>query len=168
MRPAMIEENITQTELTPKFSDKDKITIIMGEYNSLRNEILVRTGHMYQLLVLGAGVLISIITGTYGARTIHIFLASVFVVLAFSWLIERDIRKAARRIREIERYVKQKTGENVLIWENQWGGARSGFFGPAQPLTEEEAEARWSAEPDIPWVGQLFLGILRFFGIAKS
>ena len=49
-------------------------------------------------------------------------------------MIWRDLHKAVQRVREIEIDINDRVGEDLLIWENLWGGAKTGFFGNARPL----------------------------------
>lgn len=137
------------------------IYVIIAEYSSLRSEILTRTSNMYQLFGAGFATLLWIFTNSYSYSTLIVFFVGVFFFLLFYWLIERDIRKAARRIREIEREVNNRTGEQLLIWESRWGGGVTGFFGTARPLTIEEADERANKEDELPWVGNMFISLAR-------
>ncbi|MBK8177223.1 MAG: hypothetical protein IPK66_18785 [Rhodospirillales bacterium] len=143
------------------FKQKERIEIILREYESLRLEILERTGHMYQLLVACAAVFLWVLTNSFSLSTLLVILSVIMLGGAFSWLIDRDIRKAAERLRQIEHDINRRVGEDLLVWESRWGGAISGFFGPARPLSKAEAHAWLLKGADPPWVGQLLMFIWR-------
>jgi hypothetical protein len=58
----------------------------------------------------------------------------VFVFWYAMLATNRVMRKAARRLREIERSVNRRAGERLLQWESYWGGAVTGFWGKGEPL----------------------------------
>jgi hypothetical protein len=139
------------------FTQKEKAKVLLSEYDTLRAEILARTGNMYQLFGAAVAVLLWILTNSWGWSTLRVLAALIILGGGFSWLIDRDIRKAAGRLRQIEHDINRRVGEDLLIWESRWGGAVSGFFGPARPLSKEQAEDRLRNGPDYPWVGQLLM-----------
>jgi len=51
------------------------------------------------------------------------------------WVTYRDIVKAAARIRELEKDINVRAGEDLLVWETFWGGAVTGFLGRAKKKT---------------------------------
>jgi hypothetical protein len=130
--------------------EKLRITILLAEYNTLRSEAVARGGHFYQTVALG-GATVTFIIGAVitwltnaddmkpavywtcvGLIITAIFLAIMVLGLLF-WLIRRDLEKCARRIREIELDVNKRAAEDLLIWENLWGGAVTGYWGRARP-----------------------------------
>lgn len=112
-----------------------KIQVLLHEYATLRQEIITRTTHGFQLVAAGAVVLVWVMTRQelnvqfwFGAAI------AILVVLIAIWFIIRDIGKAAKRIRELEKDINRRAGEELLVWETYWGGAVTGFWGRARPL----------------------------------
>src|SRR5208282_3296619 len=100
----------------------DSTKYIIAEYAALRSEIMTRTSNMYQLFGAGFATLLWVCTAAYSYSTLIVLFLGLLFFLGFSWLIDRDIQKAARRLREIERDVNDRTGEPLLVWESRWGG----------------------------------------------
>jgi hypothetical protein len=44
--------------------------------------------------------------------------------------MRRDITHAAERVAQLELEVNSRAGEKLLVWENEWGGHKTGFWGP--------------------------------------
>jgi transposase len=111
---------------TKTFSGKEKIEILLKEYDTLRAEIVGRTTGGYQLI----GVQAIIFTAALGWRSQHgvgeifWFFMGVLVVLGllFGGSTYRDISMLARRVREIEEEINNTVGENLLRWETEFGG----------------------------------------------
>ncbi len=112
--------------------EPDKIKILLSEYTSLSNQIISRFAGQCQLYSIIAAVTIGLL-GVYFADFISgcsllglLVLTALF--LAWLWLdIDRDIAKAALRIREIEARINVSAGEQLLEWETKWG--RGGVIG---------------------------------------
>ena len=128
-------------------STEEKIKILLQEYTTLRQEIIARTSHGFQMLSVGA-VLFSwiILTKTRDAVfwLILVFALSIFAVgIWFTW---RDIEKAAKRIRQLEQSINNRAGEELLVWESKWGSGRTGWFGRARPIGELEGNKKITAK----------------------
>ncbi|MFA6054721.1 MAG: hypothetical protein WC769_05025 [Thermodesulfovibrionales bacterium] len=109
-----------------------KIQILLQEYSTLRSEILSRTNNMYQLIVGAPTVLIFILQNK--SHFWILFAILVAVSCLFSWLISRDISKAARRLRRLENDINFRAKDHLLEWETRWGGNVTGYWGRAEPL----------------------------------
>jgi hypothetical protein len=117
-----------------RFSQEERVKILLEEYSTLRNEILTRTTNLYQLIAIGAVLFVWIVGQPMNVR-FWITLVVELVVLSFCyWLISRDIDKAAKRLRELEKDVNRRAGETLLVWETRWGGAVTGYWGLGKPL----------------------------------
>jgi uncharacterized membrane protein len=123
-------------------NDVDKINIVLHEYDSLRDEIIQRWVGTQTDISVGVLVIIGVLTAVFSSGRITsaqiIVLGGVIFVgiLIFGygmWQVDRDTRKAAQRLREIESEVNQRAGEEILKWETRWGGAVTGFWGSAKP-----------------------------------
>jgi hypothetical protein len=86
---------------------------------------------MMAVRATGLALLISL-----SSRTALFYAVLVFVIVAFAfafWFMNRDILKAAQRIQEIELDINDRAGEDILVWENLYGGGATGWWGPARP-----------------------------------
>ncbi len=116
------------------FDEVEKVKILLQEYATLRSEILTRTSNMFQLFAIAASMLVWIIGRPVDLR---FWLAIFILILAgifFYWLISRDIKKAATRLRELEIDINRRAGEELLVWEIKWGGDVTGYFGRGEPM----------------------------------
>ncbi|MBZ5628134.1 MAG: hypothetical protein LAO06_04625 [Acidobacteriia bacterium] len=109
------------------------IEILFKEYDTLRNEIVVRTSSGYQMLTVGAVVIAALLTWLSSHSARHpMFLGTVtFVVAAFviAFLVtRRDINAAAKHISRIESDINIRAGKTLLTWETKHGGAAKGWF----------------------------------------
>jgi hypothetical protein len=125
-------------------TESEKISVIMHEYDTLRDEIVQRNNSTQQQIYIGVGVLLGTITLYLGGHLDGPKMAFLcgFLIIAISvfcyamWSAYRDIHKNAARLREIEEDVNARAGEELLRWERYWGGAVTGFFfGDQKPLS---------------------------------
>jgi len=123
------------------FSEEEKVKILLQEYASLRSEILTRINNMYQLIAISAALVIWITRQSmsvgFSVAFVAGVVAAVIVVAFFFWTISRDIAKAARRLRELEKDINCRAGETLLVWETQWGGAVVGYWLGTKPLPSD-------------------------------
>jgi hypothetical protein len=108
----------------------DKIQILLAEYGSLRTEVIHRTNNLYQLVAAGA-VLFSVAVSRQRIDAVFWITVglSITVVAAFAFLINRDLDKAARRLRDLELDINTRAGETLMIWETRWGGVVASALG---------------------------------------
>src|SRR5262245_5549344 len=102
------------------FSPKDKVQILLQEYNSLRNESIQRGNNTFQLVTAGAAMLVWILSRFQEAKlsvkdvkSWAIVFTCAAVMALFSWFIRRDINKAAARLRELEKDINERAGERL-------------------------------------------------------
>lgn len=127
----------------PDFPAAEKVRVLLAEYAALRSEIVARTNHGYQLLVVATAAM-AFFAAIYTALPWLLLLVigtvmSMVYVLA-SWFVLRDIYKLAARVRDIEIDVNDRCGEDLLLWENLSGAASTGFWIGFRPLPREELE----------------------------
>jgi hypothetical protein len=116
-----------ETELPPQV----KVQILLAEYATLRTEIIQRIGHQMQLLAVGGVMFLWLVSrGKFDAAFWCSLVAFVSVVLIFGYFLRRDITHAAERVAQLEVDVNRRAGEKLLVWENEWGGHKTGFWGP--------------------------------------
>ncbi len=121
-----------------QISTEEKIKILLCEYATLRQEIIARTGHGFQLMSVGSVVLAWVIS-TQTRRSL--FWPGVAIALTFflvaAWFTLRDIKRAATRIQELEKDINRRAGEELLVWESKWGGVVTGFWRRGRPLDQK-------------------------------
>jgi ABC-type multidrug transport system fused ATPase/permease subunit len=96
------------------------IDVVLHEYDSLRAEIQDRMVARFQLIgYLGiAATLLGTTDISKLSRVLLITFAVIgFIIVWFSFGFY--IRRLARRLREIEKEVNEKLGEEVLVWESK-------------------------------------------------
>src|SRR2546421_9424266 len=122
-------------------NDLEQVNIMLHEYDTLRNEILNRQNHLYQLFAL-AGLFFVWIAGHPIDLRFWISIAAAILVLGFGyWFIFRDTEKAAERLRQIEKKINDLAQDEILVWETRWGGAITGYWGRARPKLDPKSEA---------------------------
>ncbi|HEY4940591.1 MAG TPA: hypothetical protein VII56_04130 [Rhizomicrobium sp.] len=102
-----------------------KISVLLHEYDALRDELLNRNNLVFQVIGAYAAVLIGL-TAAFAAnldRTTILFLFGAVTVLfsTLVWAIDRDYRRVVLRIRLIESDVNKRLGEELMEWETLWG-----------------------------------------------
>ena len=114
----------------------ERVQILLCEHKMLRDEIIARMSHVHQLIAVGVtalALLISLSSSTSPAFWVALLLVMVVLGVAF-WIWLRDLTKAGERIREIELDINDRAQEDLLVWENLWGGGVTGFLGRARPF----------------------------------
>lgn len=111
------------------FSQKDKIQILLAEYNTLRNELIARTGYGFQIGAAIAAIVTWLLQWPFSAASFLGFLIVVGGTLIFARVNVRDWEKAAAEVRELEHEINSRAGEHLLTHERLSGAAgRMGFL----------------------------------------
>lgn len=126
-------------------SQKDKIQILLQEYNTLRAELVVNGNKTFQLLSLGGALFVLIISRPLDVRFWTALVAALVGISYFSFVVMRDIRRLAKRVRELEHDINRRADEELLIWESRWGRAVTGFLVQRAPLPSRSTGATTSA-----------------------
>src|SRR3954454_23500162 len=103
--------------LRKALEQKDKIEILLHEYDSLRDEIMQRSNQMFQLIAIGSAALTWLLSQAIDAKALTFTVFSAAVVAVLGWMMRRDINKSASRLRGIEREANERAGEELLRWE---------------------------------------------------
>ena len=108
--------------------EKDKVQILLKEYDTLRAEILQRIGHRFGCLgLMGAvGVYAFFMPKDLGVYQIIVLTISILVLLVVRWQLGNLIARCANRNAEIEEIVNKIAGETLLRWEHERLGSK--FF----------------------------------------
>ena len=109
-------------------TDKDKIDIMLNEYNSLRTEILSRGNITVQVSTASAAFLTWLLTRELNVWAYFVIPVFIFSILILYWWTWHDCLFTSRRLIEIEHEINKRAGEELLAWESEWGGIPSGFF----------------------------------------
>ena len=121
------------TQLNDVLTERDKIQVLLHEYDTLRTEGIYRNSAMFQLIGVGALLFCLLMQQGITYRwfvSLAVFLAVMFV---FSYFLGSDITRSARRVRELERDINARAGEELLVWENRWSRGATGI-GAAAPM----------------------------------
>jgi len=112
-----------------EIGDKDKIAVLLTEYNTLRAEAQHRLTVLIQCSTIAVTILIALaglaITRPDTEGIYYILLIVVMMYACVFWLVDLNLLEETKRIRELERRVNDIAGERLLIWETDfgWGGA---------------------------------------------
>ena len=136
-----------------KISEADKIRILLAEHSTLRAEIIARAAHAYQMIGFALAAVVLLVTLRPNPIVFWSMIAVIATVLPFGlWVFWREMLKEGQRVREIELDVNERAQEDLLVWENLWGGGVTGFFGLARPLPRSHLVGLSS--PIRTWKGQ--------------
>jgi hypothetical protein len=106
---------------------KDKITILLAEYNTLRQEVMAaRTNVGQGAGVFAAAIMADVAFGfSYGKNNPEVaIIVAILAVFYFGALVmwnEKGTTSFTRRLREIENEINSLAGERVLVWETIHG-----------------------------------------------
>jgi hypothetical protein len=110
---------------------KDKITILLAEYNALRAQLLQRNTIINQIFTISGTVLLALITLvlTQSIR-VGIGLAVILVpVLLFTFrLNESDMLVSAKRLEELRIQINEMASETLLKAETAAGESTMGYI----------------------------------------
>jgi hypothetical protein len=126
-------------EIPELFTEKDKVQILLHEYDSLRLESQNRTSNGFQLVAIAGALFVWLATTSIADYRLWIGMVVTFgMIVVSNRFIYRDIRKAATRLREIERDINSRVGEDLLVWESRYGCDVTGYITGAKPLSTKK------------------------------
>jgi hypothetical protein len=108
------------------FDDQEKVRILLHEYDTLRQEIIQRTTHGFQIYGVGAVFFVWLVSRPFDQRSWIMLCVSALAVLFASRISLREIRNASERLQELEQTINRLAGQDLLIWESCRGGAKTG------------------------------------------
>jgi hypothetical protein len=141
-----------EVNMSETIGEKEKITILLHEYDTLREEIIQRTNHGFQIYGIGAVFFVWLMSRSFDQR-FWIMLCISVIALGRAWRSSvREIRKAAERLQELENIINGLAGTDLLVWESHKSGFATGskwFWGTRK--TKKQASANISeTEPKLP------------------
>jgi hypothetical protein len=125
--------------------EKDKISIMLAEYGTIRAELLQRNTVMNQVFTVGGTIAAGVIGAGVQLYLQHGFsalpgVATVLLVTAtfvgFTWReIDKEARRANRHLVALEKEINRRAGETLLSWESTFGLDVDGYMwiGKAPP-----------------------------------
>lgn len=121
----MDEPENTQSSAEDRLSTKDKVSVSMGEYSSLRAEI----HHRLTLLITftGTGITVAIaLAGAIIAKPTWValyvlLLVAIGLYVGFAVLMDFNIYQVTKRVRDLEAQINLFAGERLLTWETDHG-----------------------------------------------
>jgi hypothetical protein len=105
--------------------NKDKIAVLLAEYNTLRAEEQHRLTVLIQCTTIMVA-LIGLVVTYPQARGIYVLLGFTLVLYGcVYWLVDLNVFQESKKIRQLERRVNTLANEKLLTWETEygWGGA---------------------------------------------
>ena len=117
---------------------KDKIQILLAEYNTLRSQIISRGTSMFQTVTIGIASLGLVASQASASPWLSTFLF-VFLLLVIALLgrlINRDLHEEAEHVRKLENKINALVREPLLTWENRFGRAKTGWWHGLFPRTK--------------------------------
>ena len=127
IRKKLHETGLTHERVVP-MENKEKIAILLAEYNTLRSEILAARVAATQALAIGIPVVLaSIGLGLHFAPNTLVVSLGVFAILFICFFVgwnEINTHKFTAHVRGLETNINGRAGERLLTWETDhgWGG----------------------------------------------
>ena len=105
---------------------KERINILLAEYNTLRAELLQKYTAILQSVSIIAPILVGLVASLVldpSRRPIYLLILSLLFIYAWAvWFFaDRMINRIAARIRAIEGDVNGRAQERLLEWESRYG-----------------------------------------------
>jgi len=112
---------LTQGESVNKLTNKDKIEILLKEYDVLRTEISQRLSARMSFLGLWGALLGLMLFRGKKSSGFQIFILILgLVILMVVWLqLGRIVTRCSVRVADIEQQVNDLAGEDLLVWETR-------------------------------------------------
>ncbi len=114
----------------PQMSTNDKVLTLLGEYSSLRAEIMQRNSVFNQYCVISVPASVAAVSIAYTAfppAGIILFLVICTLLYVVFRIIEFDTLAAAARVRTIEQKLNEMAGERLVSWETDCGLETIGY-----------------------------------------
>lgn len=114
----------------PQMSTNDKVLTLLGEYSSLRSEIMQRNSVFNQYCVISVPASVAAVSIAYTAfppAGIILFLVICTLLYVVFRIIEFDTLAAATRVRAIEQRLNELAGERLVTWETDYGLNQIGY-----------------------------------------
>jgi hypothetical protein len=109
--------------------DAEKVRILLAEYSSLRTEIIGRITNLYQVVGFGSVLAALILQQEFqGNKFWSLFVVLIAGILISGRFLAFDMRRSAKRVRELEKEINMRSGEKLLVWESELGGLNASYW----------------------------------------
>jgi hypothetical protein len=108
---------------------KERLQVLLAEYNTLRSEILTRTSNGFQVTSISAGLIAILLQWPLGVRLWMGLTLGVVLCACCLWIILSATAKLAARLRALEQIINDLVEEELLTWERSYGAAQIGPYG---------------------------------------
>jgi hypothetical protein len=101
-------------------TEKDRIQILLAEYGALKAEVLGRTSFGFQIAAVAFAAVTWFLQQPLTGKPWYFWPGMVAVIASFCIAVfvnQRDLSRAAYRIKELEHEVNSRAGESLLVWE---------------------------------------------------
>ena len=117
--------------MSEPIGEKEKIAILLHEYNALRQEIVNRTNQGFQLVAIGAALFVWVTQAKSDWRYWGGLVVAAFAMLLAAFVTLENINRLGRRVRQLESDINARAGEKLLIWDTEFGNGLwlDRFFG---------------------------------------
>src|SRR5882724_9724933 len=118
----------------------DDIEILFKEYDTLRQQIVTRSAHWYQLAGAFAVIVVGLLSHPPPGWVIPLASLAVAAVI-FGGTLARDIHIVAARLQELEAEINNLAGAELLKWETHYGAAAyMSYFWRTKPKNKPESD----------------------------
>ena len=106
--------------------EKSRLSVLLAEYNTLRNELVACGNKVYN--IVGVGILMLTFTlPNYGKPLFFIgLITGIAFVILLGILNSIDTRRLALRVQQLESEINIYTGQLTLQWESKQGLYKQG------------------------------------------
>jgi hypothetical protein len=115
-------------------NEKDKIQILLQEYNTLRSELIGSGTKLFQMIAIAGALFTWIISRPLDLRFWIAVLIATMGLFSLGFIVFRDTRKLSRRVADLESEINRRAGEELLVWESRWASGVTGFIFQRPPL----------------------------------
>jgi hypothetical protein len=116
---------------TRQFSEADKlkVTVLLKEYDTLRQEIVGRINNRFGIVSLGSALGVFLVSQQPTRGRVALIGVWAVLILVLWWRTGLLILRCSKRIAEIERAVNLLVGDELLVWETRGGRSWMRLYG---------------------------------------
>ena len=118
---------------------RDRVSILLAEYNTLRTEVLAARSAVVQSISIGSPIFGGLVAAFIAAPAnwqkwaAGVGAGAVLIIVALmAWWNDANTRGFTERLRAIEKDINKRADDQLLVWESVYGWG-SIFWPPANP-----------------------------------
>jgi ABC-type siderophore export system fused ATPase/permease subunit len=111
--------------ISDALTQKDKISVLMGEYSALKSEIVQKNTAVVQTIQIASAGIVGLLALVHSSTWLWYLLSSAILLTVINLvLIDWASAKARTRVGELERDINRRAGERLLRWQSEidWDG----------------------------------------------